>query len=359
MDRNIRVLIWGFGAMGGGMAEMLLSKKGVEISGVCDMHPDRVGRSIFDILQVERGGRPDVVVGDSIEEVLAEAEDTDIALLATDSFTRKAFEKIMLLVSRKLNVITTAEEMAYPAAAEPDLTARMDQAARQMGVTVLGTGINPGLIMDLLVIMMTGACADIESIRAERVNSLSPFGPAVMEEQGVGLTPNQFREGVNNGTLAGHVGFNESVNMIADALGWKLSEPVRQNMEPIITKVPRSTKYISVEAGNVAGCNMTGYGMVEGEEKIKMLHPQQIEPESEGVSTGDYITIKGNPNINLQIKPEVPGGIGTIAMCVNMIPLVIGAAPGLKTMIDLPVPRAILGDMRSYLENSRGTGSRG
>lgn len=358
MNRNIRVLIWGFGAMGSGMAEMLLSKKGVEISGVCDMHPDRVGRSIFELLDRDRGDHPEVLIGDSIEKVLADAEDTDLALLATDSFTKKAFDKIMLLVSRKLNVITTAEEMAYPGAGEPELTARMNAAAREHGVTILGTGINPGLIMDLLVIMMTGACADIESIRAERVNSLSPFGPAVMEEQGVGLSPDQFAKGVTDGTLAGHVGFNESVNMIADALGWKLSEPVKQSMEPIITKVPRSTKYISVQAGDVAGCNMTGYGMVEREKKIEMLHPQQIEPETEGVSTGDYVTIKGNPNVNLQIKPEVPGGVGTIAMCVNMIPLVIGAAPGLKTMIDLPVPRAVLGDMRNYLEKNYDKSSR-
>lgn len=350
MERNIRVLIWGFGAMGSGMAEVLLRKKGVEISGICDMHPDRVGKSLFSLLGRERGGHPEVIIRDSIEAVLAEAKDSDLALLATDSFTRKAFDKIMLLVSRKLNVITTAEEMAYPKAGEPELTKKMDAAAKEHGVSVLGTGINPGLIMDLLVVMLTGACADIESIKAERVNSLSPFGPAVMEEQGVGLSPGEFEAGVNDGSLAGHVGFKESIHMIADALGWKLSEPVQQSMKPIVSKVPRLTKYVSIEAGEVAGCSMTGYGRVDDERGIEMVHPQQIEPESEGVSTGDYITIRGNPSITMGITPEVPGGIGTIAMCVNMIPLVIGATPGLKTMIDLPVPRAVLGDMRNYLK---------
>ena len=349
MRRNIRVIIWGFGAMGSGMAEMLLSKKGVEISGVCDMHPDRVGKSIFSVLGREREGHPEVIIKDSIDAVLTEAEDSDIALLATDSFTRKAFDKIMLLISRKLNVITTAEEMAYPRAGEPELTEKMHAAAKREGVTLLGTGINPGLIMDLLVVMLTGACADIDSIKAERVNSLSPFGPAVMEEQGVGLSPEQFETGIHDGTLAGHVGFNESINMIADAVGWELSEPVSQNMEAIVSKVPRSTRYVSIKGGDVAGCNMSGYGVAEGKKRIEMVHPQQIEPESEGVSTGDYISIKGNPEVHMEIKPEIPGGIGTIAMCVNMIPLVIGAAPGLKTMLDLPVPRAVLGDMRTYL----------
>src|SRR5690606_38567792 len=100
-----------------------------------------------------------------------------------------------------------------------------------------------------------------------------------------------------------------------------------------------------------AGCNMKGYGKVDGELKIEMVHPQQVEPQLEGGTTGDYITIKGTPDINMSIKPEVPGGIGTIAMCVNMIPHIINASPGLKTMIDLPVPRAIMGDMRDLIDS--------
>lgn len=352
-ERKVQVLLIGFGAMGSGMARMLLNKKGVEIGAVCDMHPERVGKSIFSLLRVERGDHPEVLVRNSIEEALEEAEGADIALLATDSFTRKAFDKIILLVERGLNVISTAEEMAYPKAGEPELAAQIDAAAKAHGVSVLGTGINPGLIMDLLVVLMTGASIDIDSIRAERVNSLSPFGPAVMEEQGVGLSPEAFAAGAADGTLAGHVGFNESVNMIADAIGWKLSSAVEQSMEPIVSSVPRKTEYIEIKAGDVAGCSMRGRGLVEGEPRIEMVHPQQIEPELEGTDTGDYVTIKGTPDINLQIKPEVPGGIGTIAMCVNMIPQVINASPGLKTMLDLPVPRAILGDMRDRIEGDR------
>jgi 2,4-diaminopentanoate dehydrogenase len=347
---NLKVLIWGFGAMGSGMAEMLMKKKGVEISAVCDMHPDRVDKSIYELLGKERGDRPEVLIRSDINEIVSEGF-VDIALLATDSFTSKAFDKIKFLLENKLNVISTAEEMAFPHASEPELTKKLNEIARENGVSVLGTGINPGLIMDLLVVALTGACIDVEEIEAERVNSLSPFGPAVMEEQGVGITPEEFAEGVKNGTLAGHVGFNESVGMIAKAIGWELSEPVRQSMEPIISSVYRKTKYVEVKPGNIAGCSMKGYGKVGGQERIRMIHPQQVEPQLEGTETGDTIRIKGTPNINMSIKPEVPGGIGTIAMCVNMIPHVINSRPGLKTMIDLPVPRAIMGDMRDLIES--------
>ena len=345
---NVKVAIWGFGAMGSGIAEVLLRKKGVDIVGVCDIHPERVNKSIFEVLGVPRQDRPEVIILADIEKVIAKGS-ADVVLLATDSFTRKAFPKIKLIVEKGINVISTAEEMAYPKAKEPELALELDRLAKANGVSVLGTGINPGLIMDLLVILMTGACTDVEYVKAERVNSLSPFGPAVMEEQGVGITLEQFNEQSKSGHLAGHVGFNESVTMICDAIGWKLDQAVEQTMEPIVSTVLRKTKYAEVLPGNVAGCTMKGFGMVNGKLAVEMVHPQQIEPQLEGTDTGDYVVIKGTPDINLSNKPEVPGGIGTIAMCINMIPQVINARPGLYTMIDLPVPRAIMGDMREQI----------
>jgi 4-hydroxy-tetrahydrodipicolinate reductase len=138
--------------------------------------------------------------------------------------------------------------------------------------------------------------------------------------------------------------------MMADAIGWKLDGPVKTSMAPIITDVERETPYIKVKPGYVAGCSMLGDGYVNGEKKIEMVHPQQIEPQLGGVETGDYITLKGTPDINMAITPEVDGGIGTIAMCINMIPQIINARPGLKTMIDLPVPRCIMGDYRDTIE---------
>ncbi len=346
---NIKVVIWGFGAMGKGMADMLVTKKGVEITGVCDLHPDLVGNSIFNVLEQKQGNHPEVLVSDDIDTLLNK-ENCDLVLLATDSFTKKAFPKMKMILEKGINVISTAEEMAYPKAQEPELAKELHDIAKANGVTVLGTGINPGFIMDLLVVALSGTMIDVTHVEANRVNSLSPFGPAVMEEQGVGITLDEFNHGVETATLAGHVGFSESVNMIADALGVKL-DGFEQQMKPIVTTVDRKSKYGEALKGNVAGVNMTGQGLVNGEVFIDMKHPQQIEPEMEGTHTGDYINLKGTPDIHMAITPEIDGGIGTIAMCVNMIPHVLNAKPGLKTMIDLPVPRAILGDMRDLLDD--------
>ena len=345
---KVKVVIWGFGAMGRGMADMLLTKNGLEITGVCDLHPDLVGKSIFNALEEPQKDHPEVMVTDDIDSLLTK-ENCDICLLATDSFTKKAFPKMVKVLEKGINVISTAEEMAYPQAQEPELAKELDKIAKENGVTVLGTGINPGFIMDLLVVALTGVMSDVKHIEANRVNSLSPFGPAVMEEQGVGITQEEFHHGVETDTLAGHVGFAESVQMIADAIGVKLDK-FEQQMKPIVTTIDRKSPYGFAAAGNIAGVNMTGQGIINNEVFIDMKHPQQIEPEMEGTHTGDYINIKGTPEVHMAITPEIDGGIGTIAMCVNMIPHVLNAKAGLKTMIDLPVPRAILGDMRELLD---------
>ncbi len=112
--------------MGSGMAKMILKKKGFEIVGICDRNPNYVGKNIFEILDVAQNGHPDVIVNGNIDEVVYE-KSCDLVLLATDSFTKNAFPKIKLLLEKKVNVISTAEEMAYPKAQNPDLTKEVRQ----------------------------------------------------------------------------------------------------------------------------------------------------------------------------------------------------------------------------------------
>ena len=343
---NVKVIIWGLGAMGGGMADMLLTKKGIEIVGAVG-RGKKIGTSMYDYIKTERGDRPDVIIG-AAEDVIKPGA-ADIVLLCTDSFTKNAFPKLKFILEQKINVITSAEEMSYPAAQEPELAKQLDEIAKANGVSVLGTGINPGHIMDTLVLVMTGCMVDVEEITSRRVNSLSPFGPAVMEEQGIGISVEEFEKRKAAGTMAGHVGFAESTMMMCDALGWKWDQ-FGQDMEPIVTDVDRKSPYGFAKAGSVAGVAMKGWVDIDGERKIDMDHPQQIEPEQVGIHTGDYVILDAVPPVNMANNPEIEGGIGTMAMIMNCIPHVINAKPGLKTMIDIPVPHAIMGDFRDLID---------
>jgi 4-hydroxy-tetrahydrodipicolinate reductase len=346
--RNVKVALWGFGAMGRGAAAMILKKKGIEIVGVINRKTD-VGREIHEVLGIERKDHPEVIITNNVADVIKE-KSCDVVISATDSFTKDAFEKIKLVLENKINCVSIAEEMAWPQAQQPELAEELDKVAKANGVTVLGTGINPGFILDYLIIALTGVCEDVTSIEAKRVNDLSPFGKFVMEEQGVGISVEEFERRKAADAMTGHVGFPESIGMMVDALGLKLDKPVEEIKDPIISKTHREHPHAKVEPGTLAGVRQQGFGYVNGEKFIALDHPQQIHPHIEGTNTGDYINIKGTPDINIATNPEIPGGIGTFAMAVNVIPHVINAEPGLKSMLDIPVPRAILGDFRHFIK---------
>lgn len=340
--QSIKLVQWGLGAMGSGMARLALEKTGIELAGAIDKDPGKIGKDLGEVLEI--GRKTGVVVSGDPSTVFGKVH-VDVTIIATGSFTREVYPLIEEAAKAGSNVVCIAEQMAFPAAQEPELAARIDQLARDHGVTVVGTGINPGFVLDTLIIALTGVCLDVKKIRAARINDLSPFGPTVMRTQGVGTTPEEFAKGLKDGSIVGHIGFEESLNMIAAALGWKLDE-IKQTREPIISKVYRETKYVKVQPGNVAGCRHIAHGYMNGRVVIELEHPQQVLPKLEGVETGDYIWLEGQPAINLAIQPEIPGGLGTIAMAVNVIPHVIAAAPGLMSMKDLPVPAAVMGDFR-------------
>jgi 4-hydroxy-tetrahydrodipicolinate reductase len=344
---NVKVAIWGFGAMGQGIARVLLGKTGVEISGICCRNKGRQGKTMYEILGLH-SEQKDVPIINDIEQVVAH-KGCDVVMLCTDSFTQTAAPKIELLVGKGVNVITLAEERAWPWAQQPELAARIDEAARAGGVSVLGTGINPGMVMDLLAVVLSAAMVDVKGVKCERVNSLSPFGRTVMEEQGVGLAPEEFADKQAKGQVSGHVGFAESIAMIAEGIGLEYNE-FKQQMQPIITAVDRKSPHGFAAAGHLAGVNMTAQALKDGQTVIDMYHPQQIEPHLAGVATGDYITLTGSPPIAMAINPEIEGGLGTIAMAINCIPHVINAAPGLISMLDIPIPRAIMGDFRKLIK---------
>ncbi len=163
-----------------------------------------------------------------------------------------------------------------------------------------------------------------------------------MASQGVGVTPEAFRAGVADGSIVGHVGFPESIHMISEALGLGVNR-VEQSREPIISSVRRETPHVTVEPGMVAGCEHIGVGFRDDVEVVRLVHPQQIHPQSEGQDTGDYIHVYGVPEVHMAITPEIAGGTATIGIAVNVIPHLVAASPGLKRMIDLPAPGALMG----------------
>lgn len=338
--KKIRVALWGLGAMGSGMARLVLEKSGLELVGGIDMRADYVGRDLGDVLGA--GRTLGVVVTNDPSKVLDPAK-VDVVVIATTSWTKEQMPDLKKILSAGVNCISIAEEMASPEAQSPGLAAEIDALAKKHGVTVLGTGVNPGFVLDLLVVLLSGVCHHVERIEASRVNDLSPYGPTVMKTQGVGTTPEEFAKGIADGTIVGHVGFPESIRMISDALGLGVDR-IEQTREPIVSKVYRETAHVKIAPGMVAGCAHVAIGYAGEKPVVKLVHPQQVHPHLEGQGTGDYINVYGKPEIHMSTGPEIAGGIATMGVAVNMIPHVVAASPGLKNMMDLPVPAALMGE---------------
>lgn len=329
----IKVAVWGTGMMGQGLLGYILDRpKDIELVGVIDRHPEKHGRTVGEVI----GCDCDIPVTADSAAVLALKP--DVVCVLTASNLHEITDQVEAAILAEADVIGIAETLAFPWATDPEWAERIDALAREHGVSVLGTGINPGFVLDALPILLSSACLSIERIEAARINDLSPFGPTVMESQGVGTTVEQFEAGIADGSIVGHIGFQESVGLIAYALGWEIDEVV-ETREPIVSNVERSTPHVHVAPGNVAGCRHIARAYSKGELKIELVHPQQIHPHLEGIETGDYITIVGEPNISFHDGPEIPGGKGTYASIGNYIPLIGSAAPGIQTVVDMPLPR--------------------
>lgn len=329
----IKVAVWGTGMMGQGLLGFILDRpKDIDLVGAIVTNPAKEGKTVGELL----GRECDVKMTTDFAAVLAKKP--DVVCICTQSNLHEITAQVEPSVRAGANVLCIAERLAYPWASDPAWADRFDALAKEYGVSILGTGVNPGFVLDALIVMWTSINLRIDRIEAQRVNDLSPFGPTVMMSQGVGTTVEQFNAGIADGSIVGHIGFQESINLIGRALGWEIDEIV-ETREPIITSVERSTAHVHVAPGDVCGCRHIGKGYSKGELKIELVHPQQIHPEMEGINTGDYIKITGDPNVNMVNAPEIPGGKGTYASTGNYIPL-IGAAPaGIVTVVDLPIPR--------------------
>jgi hypothetical protein len=340
--RNIRVVLFGVGAVGGLIAKFLLEKDGVEIVGAIDIAKDKVGRDLGEVLGVNR--KLGIEISADADALLSKAE-AEVAIHTTTSYLKDTFPQIASIIKHGVKVVSTCEELTYPYYTEPKLAKELDTLAKKYKTTVLGTGINPGFLMDTLVVTLTAVCQKIEKIQVVRVMNAATRRLPFQKKIGAGLTGEEFKQKIAKKQITGHVGLEQSIAMIADALAWKLDKILIESVEPVIADKTVGSKDIRVEAGKVAGLRQKARGIMKNREVILLNFQACIGAEEEY----DAITIEGTPTVKQKIQPCVHGDIGTIAMVVNSIPKVIKAPPGLLTMKNLPVPSAALEDMRKYI----------
>lgn len=335
MEKEIKVVLFGVGPLGVAIAKGILEKKGMKIVGAVDTAKDLVAKDLGEVLNL--GKTLGVTVTDDAKHLLSRVKPR-IAIIATKSTVKGIYPELTMCVKAGVNVVSTCEELSYPYHKEPRLSAEIDKLAKKHGVAVLGTGINPGYLMDVLPITLTGPCLRVDSIKVTRMMDSSKRRIPFQKKIGTGLTHEQFEKNIREKVITGHVGLVESIAMIASALGWKLDSIAEFPPEPVIAEKEVTTPYTTVKPGHVAGLRSVAHGTKGGKPVIVLEFVANALVEEQY----DAISIEGVPNVNQKIVGGVHGDVGTVAVVLNMIPKVLNAAPGLATMKDLPSPSCLV-----------------
>jgi 2,4-diaminopentanoate dehydrogenase len=303
----MRVSLYGAGQVNGNVARILGRRRGVEVLGPW--------------------GRAD--------RARALGSGADLVVIATTSFLAEVAPDIRDAVRSHANVITTAEEAAFPWANDPAVADELDRLARDQGVTVLGAGLNPGYAFDALVLTATGVTWEAPSIRVERVVDLGGFGEAVLRRIGVGYTPEEFEAGVRQGEITGHIGFPQSMQVVAGRLGVEI-ERIDRRIEPIFADRHLQAANVAVAAGRTAGFAQHYVGVVGGRPWFQASFLGHIDPGANGTPPRDEIHVDGPTPVHLAIVPGLSPQIGASAVVANSARRVIEAPPGWVTVADLP-----------------------
>lgn len=333
MMKNVRIIQYGVGSIGSIIARFLLKRRGLEVVGAIDIDERKIGRDLGEVIGVDRF--LGVMVSD--EAILSKVE-ADIVLHSTSSHLELVKPQIVKAIEAGMDVISTCEELAYPYVKHPEIALEIDSLAKKHEVTILGTGVNPGFVMDTLVLTLTSVCQDVKKVKVTRVLDASLRRLPLQRKVGAGLSIDEFKARVTEGVI-GHVGLLESIAMVADGLGWRL-DGLREEVAPVVAERYVESKFIKIDKGRVAGIRQVGHGLKRGEEAITL----ELQIYIGARESYDHILIEGEPKIDLKIKGGIQGDIATASIVINCIPLVLNAKPGLVTMRDLPIPSAMIGD---------------
>jgi hypothetical protein len=329
---SLRVALFGVGAMGEAIGRELLTRRH-SIVGALD--PRLAGSSLGEVL-----GNPelaDVPVAATIDELTREQPDVVVHATPRDSNLRA---QILDLVEHKTNVVSISG-IAHLWHEHPELAVEIDSAAVACGVSVLGTGQNPGFLLDLVPIFFAGACTAVRSIVARRVADLSPYGASVAEMYGLGLPPAECERRIESGEIALHTEIGQSLYLIADALGLPI-EWTREEKRPIVADRPRTGAFVQVEEGRVCGFRQALSAGAGDRRLIEielwgLLDPM---PEVDGVEVGNAFEIEGDPDISIDIRGSINrrGDAVVCARVVNLLPWLVHAAPpGLVGLGQIPL----------------------
>ncbi|MGE9271281.1 MAG: hypothetical protein ACQKBU_10800 [Verrucomicrobiales bacterium] len=329
-EKRIKVAQFGLGPIGISSLKLLAQKGWVEVVGGIDIRPELIGLPLSKVT-----GEPDSL-GDSIVygsfEKLLEATEVDAIVHTAGSKAEQSFAQIRPMMEHGIAVVSSCEELLFPKLRAPETTREIDELCQKTGGRVLGTGVNPGYVLDVLPICLSGVCAHVKGVYGERVVNASTRRQPLQKKVGSGMEPETFRALAAEGK-AGHAGFQESLALIANSLGWKIGT-ITETIDPVIADHDIKTEYFSVETGKTAGLHQT----VKAETAEGFWIHLDLKMYLDAKDPHDSIRLESAPPIEATVDGGVAGDLATVAALVNAIPSLLEAKPGVRLMTELCIP---------------------
>ncbi|MEQ8763429.1 MAG: dihydrodipicolinate reductase [Planctomycetota bacterium] len=328
-----RVVQFGLGPIGLACARAILEHPRLELVGAIDHDPGLEGRALGAFLPMDAPHCDVVVVGD-LDEALEEGVSADVAIHTTQSRISQVRSQLEVICQAGLNVVSSCEELLWPKTAAAEEAEALDAFAKEHGVSIIGSGVNPGFVLDTLALVASAPSAQVQKIIARRVVDAGSRRGPLQRKVGAGKTEEEFRALAAEKKL-GHVGLVESLDLVAAGLGWELKRR-EEKLEPVMAEAAIETEHVTVAAGRVAGIHHTAVGETADGRLIDIDLKMYVGAQD----PHDEVHIEGTPKVHLEALGGIAGDSATTSMLINLIPRIVEAAPGLRTMLDIGLPRS-------------------
>ena len=259
VKKKIRAIQYGVGPIGASIARLMRKKQAIEIIGAIDTDPAKIGRDLGEVVGATDAPWGAAISGDA-KEVLE--QNADVVLHSTSSSLAKVTDQLLACLEAESCIVSTCEELSYPFRTHPELAAKLDAAAKEWGVALVGTGVNPGFVMDKLVVTLAAVAQRIEHAKAVRIVDASKRRLPLQKKIGAGMTVEEFRAQVKAGVIK-HVGLPESVEykwitpstFPSRRIGAQITLVAR--ISPLLSRLPNWLSSITLRANTACPSRIT------------------------------------------------------------------------------------------------------
>lgn len=332
LDERVRVSILGFGRVGRAVLELALSRPWIDVGTVVAHRGERHREPATQTVPNAPDG---LLVRTDAAAALKESR-PEVVIIATRSRLTDVLPQLeMVVAAGTRTIVCTAEELAYVRPEDSPEAMAIHELARRAGATIVATGVNPGFVLDLWPLLLSGLAWDVDRLEARRIVDVSVFAPHTRAQLGIGHDRAAFEAGVTRGSIVGHLGFRESLRLLCDGMG-RPADRISVQTDPILAETSYQLADGTIAAGTTVGATQRAVAWHGDDAWISVELLLHAAPGQDGVRTIDEMQLYGRHELHATLDPGAGAILSTAAQLINGIPVARRARPGLYSPGQLP-----------------------